>query len=84
LLKHHEDKDASFFIKRNRVEPTRRRFRNKNYVAEGGDPASSATGDRRIKGRGTSSTPFSQESNGLRLCGVGLGEAIFSVRPEAD
>ena len=30
LLKHHEDKDASFFIKLNRVEPARRRFRNRN------------------------------------------------------
>jgi HEAT repeat protein len=32
LLKYHEDKDASFFIKLSRVEPTREFFRNRNKV----------------------------------------------------
>jgi hypothetical protein len=37
-VNNHEDKDASFFIKLDRVESTRNPFRNRNYlvsVAEG-------------------------------------------------
>jgi hypothetical protein len=30
VVEYHEDKDASFFIKFNRVDSTRNRFRNRN------------------------------------------------------
>ena len=32
VVRNHEDKDASFFIKLDRVESTRNPFRNRNYV----------------------------------------------------